>query len=187
MRTPQITSKNIKTSVKYQKSPENLQEPLRTAQNKLERILKSHNILGYRSMPQNFKELFRTAMNSRECLRMPQSIPKHLLNVKERLITFRNLYQLLKSYRAENASQSFWNVSKLLWTDNNTLDHVRRPQIVRQPLRHSLTFQKHSKPIRCLRRPHNFIECLKTHGSLSELLGTHENISEQIRTCQKSR
>ena len=140
MRTPQITSVNLKTLLECQKTPQNRQKPIRTVLKKLERFWKSEKIPGHQRMPQNLQKVFKQLRTHEN---LSQNTPKHLLNVRERLKTIRNLYEPLKTCKAENASETFWNVSKPLRTGNNASNHVRTPRNVRQPLR---TFTNISEP-----------------------------------------
>ena len=113
-------------------------EPVLTFQNNSERIKALQKVLEHSRISKNASEpseIFRTAQNLQKRLITPHNTPEHLLNVKEQLRTIGNLYELLKTYSAVNASETFWNVSKPLRTDNNALDHVRTLQNVRQPLR----------------------------------------------------
>ena len=133
---------------------------------------------------------------------MPQNTPEHLLNIKECLIIIRNLYVLLKTYRVENASETFWNVSKAIRTDNNASHRVRKPQNVRPPLR---TFTNISRTTqnpwdaseflatspklhrmarnmpKRQRTPDNFQKPLKTTHILRKRLRILRNVIERVR------
>ena len=106
-------------------------------------------------MLQNLQKAFRTAQNEWERRRMPQNTREHLLNVKERLRTIRNLYELLKTYWAENASEL------------------------------SGTFQKHSEPTitSCQNAPECQITPLNIHKRFRRTQNAWE-ASEHLKTPQ---
>ena len=122
MRTPQITSEKFKTPLERQKTPQNLQEPFRTARNELERSGKSQNIPKH----QNRSELVRTSQNVsedpnkvRECLSPPETFVNH-----ENALEFPTKHPRM-SQSASEPSGTFQNSSELVETSLNNSEYPR--------------------------------------------------------------